>query len=118
MPNPILLALGLLAGRVVVSAAPAGARPPPWNPPVPDGLEPWKGAVPKPLTDWCIQLLGDSKGHPMWSLDRFDVEGAKTAIARIEWHTWTHRAGKLVTGLFRGVTLYQPRPGAVAPEPT
>lgn len=117
MPNPILLALGLLAGREAGTAAPAGARPPPWNPPLADGLEPWKGGVPKELTAWSVELVNDNKGHPMWSYDAFNV-GNKTAIARIEWHTWSHRQGKLVTGLFRGCTLYQVKAGFVAPQPT
>lgn len=106
MPNPLLLMLGLLGGREA-QRSPA-AQAPPWNPPVPDGLVPWKGPVPKELTDWSLALVNDSKGHPMHSFDAMNV-GNKTAVARVEWHTWTHRGGQLVRGLFRGVTLYEPR---------
>jgi hypothetical protein len=78
----------------------------PANFPKPEGVRAMKNPVSKDVTNWSIKLLNDAKNYPMGSVTTEEFDG-RTITARIEWHTWTHRAGKLVTGIFRGVTLYE-----------
>lgn len=81
---------------------PAGAPP---------GTRPLAQAVAnKPaITAFAIETLNQSNAFPMGATNRRTIAGVDV-VARIEPHTWTHRAGKLVTNLnppIRGVTLYE-----------
>ena len=87
--------------------------PPPYNPPIPAGLRPWSGPVSPEdtikLRAWATRIDQDPATYPMHSMASAEF-GDRIAVARVEWHTWTYRAGKLVQGVFRGVTLYEPIP--------
>jgi hypothetical protein len=77
----------------------------------PQGTRPLSQAVAnKPaITAFAVETLNNSKEFPMGGMNRRTVAGVDI-VARIEPHTWTHRQGKLVTGLnppIRGVTLYE-----------
>ena len=61
------------------------------------------------ITAFAIETLNKPAEFPMGAMNRRTVAGVDV-VARIEPHTWTHRNGKLVTGLnppIRGVTLYE-----------
>ncbi len=75
-----------------------------------------KGAKPLPqkiannpeITNWAIEVVHKPDVYPMGSVN-FKTFGDKNVIARVEHHTWTHRNGKLITGLnppIRGATMY------------
>lgn len=80
-----------------VGGAPAGTRPLP------------QAIANKPaITAFAIETL-NNKSIQMGMVTSRNIDGVQV-MARIEPHTWTHRGGKLVTGLnppIRGVTLYQ-----------
>ncbi len=60
------------------------------------------------ITAFAVETL-NNYAIPMGGTSQRNIEGVQV-MARIEPHTWTHRAGKLVTNLnppIRGVTLYQ-----------
>lgn len=78
----------------------------PPNPPAPPGATRWTKPVTPEITGWSRSILNDPTGHPMFSTD-WRVFPSGTALARVEWHTWTFRNGKRITGVFRGVTLYE-----------
>ena len=88
----------------------------PANPPPPDGFRVWRGAVPKELTDWAVSIrdqLANFPWHQTWGRWYTPPGGsAEYVIARKDSHSWTFRNGKLVTGCFMGVTLFQPVPTA------
>lgn len=76
----------------------------------PMGTRPLPQAVAnKPaITAFAIETL-NNKAIQMGMTDKRNIGGVQV-MARIEPHTWTHRQGKLVTGLnppIRGVTLYE-----------
>lgn len=85
------------AGTARTGGAPTGAKPLPQN-----------VANQAAITAFAIETLND-RSIPMGATNRRTINGVDV-LARIEPHTWTHRAGKLVTNLnppIRGVTLYQ-----------
>jgi hypothetical protein len=60
------------------------------------------------ITAFAIEVLND-RSVPMGGTETRMIDGTNVMV-RIEPHTWTHRNGKLVTGLnppIRGATLYQ-----------
>jgi hypothetical protein len=60
------------------------------------------------ITNWAIELVHTPSMYPRGSVTVKQF-GDKTVAGRIEDHTWTHRAGVLVTGLnppIRGASLY------------
>lgn len=69
-------------------------------------VKPWPGPVSVEMTNWAKSLVADPAHYPYGSetLQKF---GDRTAMARIEHHTWTYRNGVRITGNFRGVTLYE-----------
>ena len=76
----------------------------------PEGTRPLPQAVAnKPaITTFALETL-NNKAVLMGMTDKRNIDGVQV-MARIEPHTWTHRGGKLVTGLnppIRGVTLYE-----------
>jgi hypothetical protein len=86
------------AGTPRTGGAPAGTRP------LPQSV-----ANQPAITAFAIETLNNPVAYPMGSTNERTVNGVQV-VARIEPHTWTHRAGKLVTNLnppIRGVTLYQ-----------
>ena len=82
----------------------------PSNPPAPAGFKVWTAAVPSALEQWAISLLKGINAVPYgttWT------NGA--ALARKDYHTWTHRGGQLVTGIcIPGITLYSSLPEGYA----
>jgi hypothetical protein len=100
------------------------------NPPMPDGVTRMPQALGNrpEVTRWFISVLNNPKRYPMYSTvtRKFMIPDSDgnyqpvTAMIRVEWHTWSHRKGVLVTGIFRGTTGYlvpppdAPSDGAVA----
>ena len=101
----------------------------PANPPPPAGYGIWRGAVPGPLVQWAVDLR-DRINHFPYGQQFFLDYGGQVVIARKDFHQYTYRNGRLVTGIcIPGITLYQPVPataGATAlagddlttPDPT
>lgn len=80
--------------------------PCPGNPPAPDGYQVWRGAVPKELTDWAVDIRNHINGFAYGTTWEKEYDG-KSVVARKDYHTWTYRNGQLVTGIcIPGVTLY------------
>lgn len=78
--------------------------------PLPPGTKPLPQSVANDpaITAFAIELVHTPDAYPMGSITSRNF-GDKTVLGRIEKHTWTHKAGKLVTGLnppIRGATLY------------
>ena len=78
--------------------------------PLPPGTKPLPQAVANDpaITAFAVELVHTPNAYPMGSITSRNF-GDKTVLGRIEKHTWTHKAGKLVTGLnppIRGATLY------------
>ena len=70
----------------------------------------WTATVPASLEQWAISLL---KGISAVAYGTTWLNG--TALARKDFHTWTHRGGQLVTGIcIPGITLYAPLPAGFA----
>ncbi len=90
--------VGTAKSPALTSGAPQGTRPLP------------QAVANKPaITAFAVETLNKSTEFPMGAMNRRTVAGVDV-VARIEPHTWTHRAGKLVTNLnppIRGVTLYE-----------
>jgi hypothetical protein len=85
----------------------------PTNPPPPTGYRVWRGPVPQPLVDWAISLRDQIATFEYGTTFELPYGGI-VAVARKDHHTWTYRAGKLVTGLcLPGITLYSPSSPAV-----
>ena len=70
----------------------------------------WTATVPASLEQWAISLL---KGISAVAYGTTWLNG--TALARKDFHTWTHRGGQLVTGIcIPGITIYAPLPAGFA----
>ena len=86
----------------------------PINGPPPDGYRIWRGPVAPELTQWAVSIrdqLSKFNYGTTWGMWWTPPGGsAEYVIARKDSHSWTFRNGKLVTGCFMGVTLYQPVP--------
>lgn len=75
----------------------------------PDGTITYKGSVPPAMTDDAVNYLGDA------NFKMFQVSETKTYsnltnlyfVMRKEFHTWHYSGGKLLTGCWKGVTVYQ-----------
>jgi lysozyme len=76
------------------------------NPPLPSGLAllPENEVTPA-MRRWAIMVDNSSLQYPMHSINLDTIDGRKLA-AVVCWHTETYRGGKLITGHFWGVTLY------------
>lgn len=87
---------------------------PPNNPAMPPGVSRLPQAVGNrpEVSSWFVKVLNDSKTYPMYSTVTKQIDDMIVMI-RVEWHTWTHRQGELVTGLFRGTTGYIVPPGTI-----
>jgi hypothetical protein len=84
------------------------------NPPPPIGFHIWRGPVPAPLVQWAVDLRDHINKFPYGQVWTLDYNGA-TVAARKDFHVWSYRNGKLVTGLcIPGITLYAPKPAGVA----
>jgi hypothetical protein len=84
--------------------------------PLPPGTKPLPQSVANApaITAFAVELVHTPDAYPMGSITSRNF-GDKTVLGRIEKHTWTHKAGKLVTGLnppIRGATLYLAPEGA------
>jgi hypothetical protein len=77
------------------------------NPPISPGLQrmPQSLGNRKDVQQWFISVLNNPKRYPMYSMVTRIFED-KILMIRVEWHTWTHRAGQLVYGIYRGTTGY------------
>ncbi len=78
--------------------------------PLPDGAKPLpqKIANDPAITAFAVELVHTPETYAPGSVTIRQF-GDKTVAGRIEAHTWTHKAGKLVTGLnppIRGASLY------------
>jgi hypothetical protein len=85
------------AATARTGGAPMGTRP-----------LPQKTANQPAITAFAVETL-NNRAVQMGDTNRRTINGVDV-LARIEPHTWTHRAGKLVTNLnppIRGVTLYE-----------
>jgi hypothetical protein len=86
----------------------------PSNPPPPAGYSVWTGAVPAPLETWAIRTLKDigkvPYGYYGWTLPEEELQKYPAPpILRKDRHTWSHRNGRLITGIcIPGLTLYKP----------
>ncbi len=59
------------------------------------------------ITEWSKKLVFTPSEYPMGAMVQKEFDG-KNVVARLEHHTWSHdKSGKLITGNFRGVTLYR-----------
>lgn len=89
------------------------------NPAAPSGYQVWrKAAVPQVLTQWAVSLRDrEMRTSPYGATWPLYYDG-QTILARKDHHTWTYKAGELVTGIcIPGITLYAPvAPGAVSAE--
>lgn len=87
--------------------------PTPSNPAAPAGYRPMvQSEVTPEMTAWAVALLHDQLGFPMFSWQT-RVFGDRTLLARVEWHPPDFQ----VSQPHRGVTLYEPIPGAADPSP-
>lgn len=102
-PDGVVGPLTLAAAKTIVAPSYPAA---PENPPRPSGLRPMKNPVTKDITDWAVKLVNSPKEYPMGS-QTTEYFGGRPLMGRIEWHTWTRKAGKLVTGIYRGITVYE-----------
>ena len=83
----------------------------PGNPPAPAGYQVWRGAVPKELTEWAVDIRNHINAFPYGTIWHKEY-GGQDVVARKDYHTWTYRGGQLLTGIcIPGVTLYSARPG-------
>ncbi len=88
--------------------------------PLPDGAKPLPQAVANnpAITAFAVELVHSPSVYAPGSVTIRQF-GDKTVAGRIEAHTWTHRNGKLVTGLtppIRGASLYLVPDGSMAGE--
>ena len=75
----------------------------------PDGSTTYKGSVPPAMTTDAVNYLRDA------NFKMFQVSEIKTYpilvnlyfVMRKEFHTWHYSGGKLLTGCWTGVTVYQ-----------
>ena len=75
----------------------------------PDGTTVYKGSVPSAMTTDAVNYLRDA------NIKIFQVSDTKTYpslanvyfVMRKEFHTWHYAGGKLLTGCWTGVTVYQ-----------
>lgn len=67
---------------------------------------PWPGSVPAEVTTWASSILNNPTSYPMGA-SALKTVGTRTAMAKVERHTWTYRDGVRITGNFRGVTIYE-----------
>ncbi|CAF2880771.1 unnamed protein product, partial [Rotaria sp. Silwood2] len=86
-----------------------GVKCPYENPPFPDGTTVYKGSVPPAMTTDAVNYLRDA------NINMFQVSETKTYpnlanlyfVMRKEFHPWHYSGGKLLTGCWTGVTVYQ-----------
>ncbi|CAF1071711.1 unnamed protein product [Rotaria sordida] len=86
-----------------------GVKCPYGNPPFPDGTTVYTGSVPPAMTTDAVNYLRDT------NVKIFQVSETKTYpdltnlyfVMRKEFHTWHYSGGKLLTGCWTGVTVYQ-----------
>lgn len=102
-PDGVVGPLTLAAAKTISTSTYPAA---PENPPRPTGLKIAKNPVGKDVEKWAVTLVNSPKDYPMGSMTTQFFDN-KPYTGRIEWHTWTHRGGKLVTGIFRGITIYE-----------
>ena len=75
----------------------------------PNGTTTYKGSVPSTMTTDAVNYLRDS------NITMFQVSSSKRYaeipnlyfVLRKEFHTWHYSGGKLLTGCWTGVTVYQ-----------
>jgi hypothetical protein len=83
------------------------------NAAMPPGYQVWRGAVPKELTDWAVDLRNHVASFPFGTTWTREYNG-KTVLARVDHHDWTYRNGQLITGLcIKGITLYSAKLGGL-----
>ncbi len=77
------------------------------NPPRPPGasLLAQKDAT-QAVATWATEIVNNPGEYPMFS-ETARQFGDKQLMIRVEWHTWSHRKGKLVHGIYRGATVYE-----------
>jgi peptidoglycan hydrolase-like protein with peptidoglycan-binding domain len=95
--------------RISVDNAPASSGTGGMQP-LPAGTKPLPQSVANnpAITAWAVELVHTPSLYPRGSITA-KTFGNINALGRIEDHTWTHRNGKLVTGLnppIRGASLY------------
>ncbi|CAM4887497.1 unnamed protein product [Rotaria socialis] len=86
-----------------------GVKCPYSNPPFPDGTTVYTGSVPSAMTTDAVNYLRDV------NIKLFQVSETRTYsslpnvyfVMRKEFHTWHYSGGKLLTGCWTGVTVYQ-----------
>ena len=84
------------------------------NPPAPQGFAVWQGSVPKQLSDWAISLKNHSSQYA-FGTTWIQTYNGKQVTARLDHHPWSHDPqGNLITGCFRGITLYAQKPTGAA----
>ncbi len=74
--------------------------------PIPPGWTVWRGAVPTELTQFAMDVRDHVRQYPYGQIAKTIQYNNQTVGAFVSHHTWTYRAGQLVTGIcIPGVSL-------------